>query len=75
MGIQTRFADPRKPETFEALIDARTRAVFCESVGNPLGNVTDFEKLAARAHRLGVPLIVDNINDLIADLEQALAAS
>ena len=60
MGIQTRFADPRKPETFEALIDARTRAVFCESVGNPLGNVTDFEKLAAIAHRHGVPLIVDN---------------
>ena len=60
MGIETRFADPRKPETFESLIDARTKAVFCESVGNPLGNVTDFEKLAAIAHRHGVPLIVDN---------------
>lgn len=60
MGIETRFADPRKPETFEALIDGRTKAVFCESVGNPLGNVTDFEALAKIAHAKGVPLIVDN---------------
>jgi len=42
------------------LIDARTKAVFCESVGNPLGNVTDFEKLAEIAHKHGVPVIVDN---------------
>ena len=60
MGITTRFADPRKPETFEPLIDARTKAVFCESIGNPLGNVTDFAALAAIAHKHGVPLIVDN---------------
>ena len=60
MGIKTRFADPRKPETFAALIDARTKAVFCESVGNPLGNVTDLGALAAIAHKAGVPLIVDN---------------
>ncbi len=60
MGIEVRFADPRKPETFAALIDAKTKAVFCESVGNPLGNVTDFAKLAAVAHAHGVPLIVDN---------------
>jgi len=60
MGIETRFADPRKPETFAALIDGRTKAVFCESVGNPLGNVTDFETLATIAHAHGVPLIVDN---------------
>jgi O-acetylhomoserine (thiol)-lyase len=60
MGIEARFADPRKPETFAPLIDGRTKAIFCESVGNPLGNVTDFEKLAAIAHAHGVPLIVDN---------------
>ena len=60
MGITTRFADPRQPETFEPLIDARTKAMFCESIGNPLGNVTDFAALAAIAHKHGVPLIVDN---------------
>jgi len=60
LGIQVRFADPRKPETFAALIDARTKAIFCESIGNPLGNVTDFHALAEIAHAHGVPLIVDN---------------
>ena len=60
MGIEVRFADARKPETFAALIDARTKAIFCESIGNPLGNVTDFAKLAEIAHAHGIPLIVDN---------------
>ncbi|MBN9427457.1 MAG: aminotransferase class I/II-fold pyridoxal phosphate-dependent enzyme [Burkholderiales bacterium] len=60
LGIQTRFADPRKPESFAPLIDARTKAIFCESIGNPLGNVTDFEALAQVAHAHGIPLIVDN---------------
>jgi len=60
MGIQARFADYRDPDAFERLIDDRTKAIFCESVGNPLGNVTDFERLAEVAHRNGVPLIVDN---------------
>ena len=60
MGIHVRFADPRQPETFAAQIDERTKAIFCESVGNPLGNVTDFAKLAEIAHQHGVPLIVDN---------------
>ena len=59
-GIEVRFADHRDPESFGALIDARTKAIFCESVGNPLGNVTDIERLAAIAHAHGVPLIVDN---------------
>ena len=59
-GIQVRFADYRQPDAFEKLIDGRTKAIFCESVGNPLGNVTDFEKLAELAHAHGVPLIVDN---------------
>jgi O-acetylhomoserine (thiol)-lyase len=60
MGIETRFADYRDPDAFEPLIDERTKAIFCESVGNPLGNITDFDRLAAIAHRHGVPLIVDN---------------
>jgi O-acetylhomoserine (thiol)-lyase len=60
MGIEVRFADPRDPASFAALIDARTKAVFCESVGNPLGNVTDIAALAGVAHAGGVPLIVDN---------------
>jgi O-acetylhomoserine (thiol)-lyase len=59
-GIEVRFADHRDPESFAQLIDGRTKAVFCESIGNPLGNVTDFGALAKIAHAHGVPLIVDN---------------
>jgi O-acetylhomoserine (thiol)-lyase len=60
MGIEVRFADARDPASFAKLIDARTKAVYCESVGNPLGNVTDLTALAAVAHAHGIPLIVDN---------------
>jgi len=59
-GITTRFVDYRTPESFESLIDERTKAVFVESLGNPQGNITDFERIATIAHRKGVPLIVDN---------------
>ncbi|MPZ44068.1 MAG: aminotransferase class I/II-fold pyridoxal phosphate-dependent enzyme [Betaproteobacteria bacterium] len=59
-GIEARFADYREPGAFERLIDTKTKALFCESIGNPLGNITDFERLAEIAHRHGVPLIVDN---------------
>ena len=59
-GVEVRFADHRDPASFEKLIDARTKAVYVESIGNPLGNITDLEPLAAIAHRHGVPLIVDN---------------
>ena len=59
-GIEVRFADYRDPASFEKLIDGKTKAIFCESVGNPLGNITDFEVLAEIAHRHGIPLIVDN---------------
>ena len=59
-GISTRFADARDPASFEGLIDERTKAVFIESIGNPLGNITDIEQIAAIAHKHGVPLIVDN---------------
>jgi O-acetylhomoserine (thiol)-lyase len=60
MGIEVRFADYRDPSSFAKLIDARTKAIYCESVGNPLGNVTDIGALAQVAHAHGVPLIVDN---------------
>ncbi|MGP2469253.1 bifunctional O-acetylhomoserine aminocarboxypropyltransferase/cysteine synthase [Yersinia sp. 2540 StPb PI] len=59
-GIETRFADHDDIAALEALIDDRTKAVFCESIGNPAGNIVDLKKLADAAHRHGVPLIVDN---------------
>jgi O-acetylhomoserine (thiol)-lyase len=59
-GIESRFADYRKPESFESLIDSKTKAVFVESLGNPQGNITDVGRIAEVAHRHGVPLIVDN---------------
>ncbi len=60
MGIEARFADYRDPASFAKLIDARTKAIYCESVGNPLGNITDLAALAKVAHDHGLPLIVDN---------------
>ncbi len=59
-GVNVRFAEDDRPESIERLIDDDTRAVFCESVGNPAGNVCDIEGMAEAAHRHGVPLIVDN---------------
>ena len=59
-GIKTKFAENDRPEAVEKLIDENTRAVFCESVGNPAGNVADVEGLAKVAHKHGVPLVVDN---------------
>jgi O-acetylhomoserine (thiol)-lyase len=59
-GINCRFSQSDHPDALEALIDENTRAVFCETVGNPAGNVCDLEAIAAVAHRAGVPLIVDN---------------
>jgi len=59
-GIEVRFAARDDYDAFEALIDDNTRAVFCESIGNPAGNVVDIARLAEIAHRHGVPLIVDN---------------
>lgn len=60
MGIHTRFAAHDDIAALEALIDSRTKAVFCESIGNPAGNIVDIAALAEAAHRHGVPLIVDN---------------
>jgi O-acetylhomoserine (thiol)-lyase len=59
-GITTKFPKTDSPDEVEALIDENTRAVYCESVGNPAGNVADIEGLARVAHKHGVPLIVDN---------------
>lgn len=59
-GIETRFAAHDNIAALEALIDDKTKAVFCESIGNPAGNIVDLAALAAAAHRHGVPLIVDN---------------
>jgi O-acetylhomoserine (thiol)-lyase len=59
-GVTVRFAESDEPDAIEKLIDDKTRAVFCESVGNPAGNICDIEALARVAHTHGVPLIVDN---------------
>jgi O-acetylhomoserine (thiol)-lyase len=59
-GVTVRFAPSDQPDDIEKLIDGDTRAVFCETVGNPAGNICDVGALADVAHRHGVPLIVDN---------------
>jgi O-acetylhomoserine (thiol)-lyase len=59
-GINVRFANKDDADGIESLIDGRTKAVFCESIGNPSGGVVDLAKLAEIAHRHGVPVIVDN---------------
>src|ERR1700726_142233 len=59
-GITVRFAETDRADAIEKLVDDGTRAIFCESVGNPAGNICDIEALAAVADRHGVPLVVDN---------------
>jgi O-acetylhomoserine (thiol)-lyase len=59
-GIEVRMAKADDFDAFDRLIDNKTKAVFCESIGNPAGNVVDIERLATIAHKHGVPLIVDN---------------
>ncbi|AGA91449.1 OAH/OAS sulfhydrylase [Thioflavicoccus mobilis 8321] len=60
LGIEVRFAAPNDIAAMDAKIDAKTKAVFCESIGNPAGNVADIGALADMAHSHGVPLVVDN---------------
>ncbi|MFS1985347.1 O-acetylhomoserine aminocarboxypropyltransferase/cysteine synthase family protein [Vibrio breoganii] len=60
LGIEVRFAADDKPETLAALIDDKTKAVYCESIGNPAGNIADLEAISTLAHQQGVPVIVDN---------------
>lgn len=59
-GIEVRFAADDSADAVRRLIDDKTTAVFCESIGNPAGNIVDLEALAIAAHEKGVPLIVDN---------------
>lgn len=59
-GIETRFVEGDNPDDFEKLFDERTKCVYLESIGNPKYNVPDFEKIAAVAHKHGIPVVVDN---------------
>ncbi len=60
LGIEVRFAAPNDIKGMAAQIDSRTKAVFCESIGNPAGNVADLQAISDMAHAHGVPVIVDN---------------
>jgi O-acetylhomoserine (thiol)-lyase len=60
LGVNVKFAKSDRPADMEALIDENTRAIFCETVGNPAGNICDLEAFAELAHAHGMPLIVDN---------------
>jgi len=60
LGIEVRFAKDDHPASLEPLIDKKTSAVFCESLGNPAGNIPDMEAICAMAHQHGIPVIVDN---------------
>jgi O-acetylhomoserine (thiol)-lyase len=60
MGIDTIFVDPDDPENFRRAITERTKAVFAETIGNPVNNVIDLESIAAIAHDAGIPLVIDN---------------
>ena len=59
-GIEVRFAEDDSPASLEKLIDEKTAAVYCETIGNPAGNIVDIEAIATMAHKHGVPVIVDN---------------
>ncbi len=59
-GIEVRFAKDDSLPSLEALLDEKTSAVYCETIGNPAGNIVDIEAIAVMAHRHGVPVIVDN---------------
>ncbi|NWF37717.1 aminotransferase class I/II-fold pyridoxal phosphate-dependent enzyme [Mariprofundus sp. NF] len=59
-GIDVRFAEDDSPAALEALIDDKTSAIYCESIGNPAGNIVDIEAICAMADKHGIPVIVDN---------------
>ncbi len=59
-GIEVRFAEDDSPEAIEKLIDGKTKAVYCETIGNPAGNIADLEPICLAAHKHGVAVIVDN---------------
>jgi O-acetylhomoserine (thiol)-lyase len=60
LGIEVRFATDDSPQSLAALIDSKTKAIYCESIGNPAGNIIDLEGVSTLAHAQGVPVIVDN---------------
>ena len=60
LGVEVRFAETDQAEDIEKLIDGKTKAVFCETIGNPAGNIADIEAIAKAAHKYGVAVIVDN---------------
>ena len=60
MGIEVRFIDAPNYDEITKLVDDKTKAVFCESIGNPAGNVADLGKISKIAHAQGIPVIVDN---------------
>ncbi|GAB3028351.1 O-acetylhomoserine aminocarboxypropyltransferase/cysteine synthase family protein [Spirosoma pulveris] len=60
LGIEARFADGDKPESFAKLIDENTKAIYLETIGNPGFNIPDFDAFAALAQEHDLPLIVDN---------------
>ncbi len=59
-GIDFRFVDSTEPDNIESVIDSKTKAIFIETIGNPVNNVDDFEKISQIAHTNNIPLIVDN---------------
>ena len=60
LGIEVRFADGDSPDDLAKLIDGRTKAIFCESIGNPAGNIVDLAAVAEMARAHGIATIVDN---------------
>ncbi|MEC8408286.1 MAG: aminotransferase class V-fold PLP-dependent enzyme, partial [Pseudomonadota bacterium] len=60
LGIQVRFAEDDSPEAIEKLIDDKTKAVYCETIGNPAGNIADLAPICHAAHKHGVAVVVDN---------------
>jgi len=60
LGIETKFVNPDNPENFRKAITKKTKAIFAETIGNPLGNILDVEAVADIAHEAGIPLIIDN---------------
>ncbi|MCL4116792.1 UNVERIFIED_CONTAM: hypothetical protein GTU68_052359 [Idotea baltica] len=59
-GIDVKFGESDQAEDLEKLIDENTKAIFCETIGNPAGNIVDLKAIADMAHKNGLPLIVDN---------------
>ncbi|MDA1000627.1 MAG: O-acetylhomoserine aminocarboxypropyltransferase/cysteine synthase [bacterium] len=60
LGYNVKFVDPQDPENFRKAVTDKTRAFYCESIGNPLSNIADLEAIAKIAHEEGVPFVVDN---------------